>query len=132
MPHPPQVLKHIVCDKIHARGARGPNASLTRQPVEGRSRLGGLRVGEMERDALLSHGASATTLQLLRDQSDPWEVAVCETCNNIGFIHKVNGACCLDKKCLAKNVSVVKIPYATNLMISEMRACGVSMKFTLK
>jgi DNA-directed RNA polymerase II subunit RPB2 len=78
-----QSLKHMVLDKIAARN-RGPRAALTRQPLEGRAKQGGLRVGEMERDAFLAHGASMTLDDRSRVASDGHVAPVCRTCGQIG------------------------------------------------
>ncbi|KAJ3342837.1 DNA-directed RNA polymerase III core subunit ret1 [Gonapodya sp. JEL0774] len=108
-----QKLKHMVMDKMHAR-ARGPRATLTRQPTEGRSRDGGLRVGEMERDCLIGHGASSLLIERLLLSSDIFEVYVCQTCGLIGY----HGYCPFCKR--RKGVSKIQIPYACKLLFQEL------------
>ncbi|OCB85858.1 beta and beta-prime subunits of DNA dependent RNA-polymerase [Sanghuangporus baumii] len=107
-----QKLKHMVMDKMHAR-ARGPRATLTRQPTEGRSREGGLRLGEMERDCLIGYGATQLLLERLMLSSDKFEVHACEVCGLMGY----NGWCayCKSSKSMAKLV----IPYAAKLLFQE-------------
>jgi len=120
-----QKLKHMVMDKMHAR-ARGPRATLTRQPTEGRSRDGGLRLGEMERDCLIGYGATQLLLERLMISSDAFEVHCCQTCGMMGYA----GWCpkCKSSKTMAK----LTIPYAAKLLFQELMAMNVVPKLILE
>jgi DNA-directed RNA polymerase II subunit RPB2 len=119
-----QRLKHMVIDKQHSR-ARGPIVSLTRQPCEGRSRDGGLRVGEMERDAMLSHGAAAFTKERLMDVSDPFTTGFCKSCGTLAIVNEIEGIYSCGS-CNNKSEFVQKtIPYAMKLWMQELEAMHI-------
>ena len=81
-----QRLKHMVSDKIHSRH-KGPVVLMTRQPAEGRSREGGLKVGEMERDALLAHGISKFVRERMMELSDKFEIYICGDCGTLANVN---------------------------------------------
>ncbi|ONK81474.1 uncharacterized protein A4U43_C01F29510 [Asparagus officinalis] len=104
-----------VLDKMHAR-ARGPRVTLTRQPTEGRSRDGGLRVGEMERDCLIAYGASMLIYERLMLSSDPYQVQVCRKCGLLGYYnYKLKTAFCSSCR-TGENVATMMLPYACKLL----------------
>ena len=122
-----QRLKHMVEDKIHARST-GPIVNLTRQPSEGRARDGGLRVGEMERDAMLSHGASQFIREKMMELSDNFTI---HTNKNTGFMCAVNKRDNIYKSFSEKaekvdDTSEHRVPYALKLMIQELQTMGVA------
>ena len=120
-----QRLKHMVKDKIHSR-ATGPKVLLTRQPPEGRSRDGGLRFGEMERDCMISHGATQFLKERTLDVSDNYRIFTCNKCNLVAFVNPDEGI----SKCKACNnyvdFSEYRIPYACKLMIQELESMAVA------
>lgn len=119
-----QKLKHMVLDKMHAR-ARGPRAVLTRQPTEGRSRDGGLRLGEMERDCVIAYGASQLLLERLMISSDAFEVDVCNNCGLMGY----NSWCTTCKS--SENVIKMTIPYAAKLLFQELISMNIAPRLKL-
>jgi DNA-directed RNA polymerase II subunit RPB2 len=120
-----QRLKHMTIEKIHSR-ARGPIVSLTRQPCEGRARDGGLRVGEMERDCMITHGASVFTKERLMDVSDPFETGICRNCGSLATMNEVDSL--YECKNCASKVGFEKktIPYAVKLWLQELEAMHIS------
>lgn len=120
-------LKHMVDDKVHSR-AYGPNQLLTRQPADGRSRGGGLRFGEMERDVFLSHGATAFLKERFFDCSDKYTMFLCNKCGMSAVGNKQKNIF----KCLycdnERDFSKVNIPYASKLLLSEIQSMGIRMQ----
>ena len=131
-----QRLKHLAMDKIHSR-ARGQTTMLTRQPPEGRSKDGGLKCGEMERDSIITHGASIFLLERMLHLSDLYSMYVCAECGGSAqrIVKKENKShpqstdvykCVLCKN----NPKTVKIilPYAMKLLMQELGAMGILLK----
>ena len=120
-----QRLKHMVNDKQHSRSI-GPMVNLTRQPAEGRSRDGGLRFGEMERDCMVSHGASRFTKDRLYHASDAFHVNVCKSCGMIAsYNDKVHVHHC--RTCDNRiDFDYVELPYACKLLFQELITMNVA------
>ncbi|TXG71432.1 hypothetical protein EZV62_000011 [Acer yangbiense] len=105
-----QKLKHMVLDKMHARG---------------------LRVGEMERDCLIAYGASNLIFERLMLSSDPFDVQVCRVCGLMGYYnHKLKvGICSTCKN--GDNISTMKLPYACKLLFQELQSMNIIPRLKL-
>ena len=121
-------LNHQVSSKLQARGT-GPVQLLTRQPAEGRMRGGGLKLGEMEKDALLSHGASLLLKE--RFSSDQTTALICSECGYFAdpFLFNYRSKCPI---CNATKFDEVEVAYAFKLFINELRSLGVNPTFGVK
>jgi DNA-directed RNA polymerase II subunit RPB2 len=120
-----QRLKHMVTDKQHSRSI-GPMVNLTRQPAEGRSRDGGLRFGEMERDTTVAHGAARFTKERLFDVSDKYSVYSCKKC---GLIASYNDAMHIHRCRTCDNrtdFAYVQMPYACKLLFQELITMNIA------
>jgi DNA-directed RNA polymerase II subunit RPB2 len=119
-----QRLKHMVVDKKHSR-SRGPIVSLTRQPCEGRSRDGGLRVGEMERDCMISHGLSVFTKERLMDVSDPFRTGFCKTCGTLAVVNPLENVYHCGNCGMKTHFEMKTIPYAVKLWSQELESMHI-------
>jgi DNA-directed RNA polymerase II subunit RPB2 len=142
-------LQHQVEDKMHSRDT-GAVTMLTKQPTGGRSIGGGLRIGEMERDALLSHGVSGFLKESMMERSDKHDMTICNGC---GFIAMVNPnknvykcyACNSTKvtyydsklhkdqvETSKNNFSRIEVPYGMKLMTQELEAMSIASRIIVK
>ena len=140
-------LKHMVKDKINYR-ALGPRTVLTRQTVQGRANDGGLRIGEMERDGILAHGASAFLNESFMVRGDEYYMAVCNKTGGIAvynnslnlflspfadgpiqFHTTLEGKTNVEKKSrFGRSFSIVRVPYSLKLLIQELQAMNIQMR----
>jgi len=129
-----QRLKHMVNDKQHSRSI-GPMVNLTRQPAEGRSRDGGFRIGEMERDVMIAHGMTRFCKDRLYDVSDKYSVYVCKKCGmnacyNDGNSNKmyINNDIKIHVCKTCGNINdfaKVNVPYSYKLLSQELQSINV-------
>lgn len=117
-----QRLRHMVSDKFQVRTG-GAIVSTTHQPVKGRKNKGGIRFGEMERDALIGHGTSALVRDRLMDCSDRTDFMLCRECMSILFTN--------EKKCKCGSVEIkrVTMPYVFKYLCAELASMGIRMEY---
>ena len=141
-------LKHMVKDKINYR-AMGPRTNLTKQPVSGRANDGGLRIGEMERDSVISHGATEFLRESMMERSDKYKLAICNNTGmtaiynptkNVFISPMVDGPIqfsgSLDNNNLhmdtmskyGRNFSIVDVPYSLKLLMQELLSLNISLR----
>ncbi|MEM2768888.1 MAG: hypothetical protein QXQ15_00315, partial [Candidatus Anstonellales archaeon] len=125
-----QRLHHLVSNKMHSR-TKGPVQLLTSQPTEGRSREGGLRFGEMERDTLLGYGAAATVIDRLLENSDKHVEHVCLDCGSFAYYDEPSEEY-VCPVCGSNNVGHIEIPYAFKLLLNEIISMHIYPKLFIR
>jgi DNA-directed RNA polymerase II subunit RPB2 len=148
-------LKQMVKDKINYR-SQGPRTQLTRQTVQGRANDGGLRIGEMERDGILGHGAAHFLNESLMVRGDEYYMAVCNKSGMIAIYNPTqnlfmspmvdgpiqfsgsltdaassgsgSGASVVHMTKFGRSFSIVRIPYCLKLLMQELIVMNVQMR----
>lgn len=122
-------LKHMVSNKMHSR-ARGPIQLLTRQPTEGRAKEGGLRLGEMEKDTFIAHGASLLLKE--RFDSDKTVLPICEESGLVAVHDTFRNRKFSQIAGESAEINDVEMSYAFKLFLDELKAIGIYPKLQLK
>lgn len=120
-----QRLKHIVSEKIYARN-KGPLNILTRQPTSGRSNLGGIKLGNMEIDALMAHGISSELISRITKCADEFYIYVCDICSHLS--NDIGEYC---KQCENGKYKKTLIPYISKLIFQELNAMGIKTQINI-
>jgi len=153
-----QRLRHMVNDKYQVR-TTGKVSELTHQPIKGRKKGGGIRVGEMERDSLLAHGSAFLLQDRLFNCSDYTQTWVCKNCGSLlstmptikqpGFDSRVRCRRCAapatgleddgmiwhdghgQRFIGGSDTTQIAVPYVLKYLDVELAAMGIAMKFNV-
>ena len=140
-------LKHMVKDKINYR-AQGPRTALTRQTVQGRANDGGLRIGEMERDSIIAHGATSFLKESMLTRGDDYYIAICNNSGTIAIYNESKNvfispfadgplkfADSMENSMnlqviskYGKSFSIVRVPYSFKLLMQELQVMNIQMR----
>lgn len=122
-------LDHQVGDKIHARG-RGPVTLLTKQPTEGRSQEGGLRLGEMEKDVFVGHGASL----LLKERfgADATDIHIDDETGEIGYYDHQEDKVVKPGDVKSGEFDEAEVPHAFLLLMNELKSMMIDTKVNVE
>ena len=121
-------LKHFVANKIQWR-ARGPIQLLNRQPTEGKSKSGGLRLGEMEKDCFVAYGSAMALKE--RFDSDKITIPVCSKCGMVAVynVRKRTGYCPVDGE--DSPIKLIDVSASFKILLDELKAVGIYPKIVL-
>ena len=143
-------IKQMVKDKINFR-AKGPRTTLTRQTVQGRANDGGLRIGEMETQAIQAHGAAQFIIESMLVRGDDYYMAICNKTGLVAIYNerknifaspyldgplKYNDAYDTNIESLklkhitrhGRDFSIVRIPYSFKLLMQELQTMNIQMR----
>jgi DNA-directed RNA polymerase beta subunit len=121
-------LKHIVSDKVNYRNNDGPVTSLTKQPTKGRANNGGLRIGEMETNAIIGHGLGSFLKESMMERSDKFNISI-ENENGTIAINTRENLLSTFKDSENLDFTNIETPYSFKLLLQEIE--GLSIKTSL-
>lgn len=129
-----QRLQKFVVEEVYSIST-GPTCVITRQPLEGKANRGGLRLGEMEKDTIISHGASHFLMEKFRDDSDGFDIYVCRTCNGRPVVNEAkNIQICHNCQRLGLNPQICKTrsTWTSKLFMDELESMNVGVSLGLE
>ena len=109
--------------------SQGPTNPITRQPLDGKNAQGGLKIGEMEKDALVSHGSANLIYQKMTTDSDGFTIYFCIKCNEQAIVNEDKEKVYKCKNC-DTDTYIKKMPssWMTNILFKYLSSININTK----